>query len=92
VGAVLEAGDQDPEDEGRSDSLNALSANLQRLLEGRNRPFVLVLDGIDKQRGLNSNTLPGLVRLSDAVSPGYGLLLASTDQSPPYRFRIFASF
>lgn len=53
--------------ESRTDSVNALSVNLQRLLQGHHEKLILVLDGIDRQRGLNNNTLPALARLSDVV-------------------------
>jgi hypothetical protein len=69
IGAVYEEGDgaADEAYERRTDSVNSLNVNLQRLLQGRDRKLVLVLDGIDKQRGLNPNTLPALARLSDIV-------------------------
>ena len=41
--------------------------NLERLVLGRDEKLVVVLDGIDKQRGLNPHTLPALARLSDIV-------------------------
>ena len=53
--------------ESRTESVHALSVNLQRLLGGRDEKLVLVLEGIDNQRGLNSNTLPAVARLSDIV-------------------------
>jgi hypothetical protein len=69
IGAVYEEGEEAADDayERRTDSVNALSVNLQRLLRGRDRKLVLVLDGIDKQRGLNAIILPALARLSDIV-------------------------
>jgi hypothetical protein len=69
IGAVYEEGEEAADEayEHRTDSVNALSVNLQRLLRGRDRKLVLVLDGVDKQRGLNPTTLPALVRLSDIV-------------------------
>lgn len=53
--------------ERRTESVNALCVNLQRLLHGRAEKLVLVLEGIDKQRGRNLNTLPALSRLSEIV-------------------------
>lgn len=69
--------------ERRSDSVNALTVNLQRLLQGRwgeeggigkgsgsgsgRGRLVLVLDGVDRQRGMGLNTLPALARLGDVV-------------------------
>ncbi len=54
--------------ESRCESVNALGMHLQRLLQGRHEKLVIVLDGIDKQRGLHPHTLPALARLSDIVS------------------------
>lgn len=51
----------------RTDSVNALGVNLQRLFQDQDEKLVLVLVGIDKQRGLNHNTLSALARLSDVV-------------------------
>lgn len=47
--------------------MNALSAKLQKLLQGRDGSLILVLDGIDKQRGLQAHTLPALARMNDIV-------------------------
>jgi origin recognition complex subunit 5 len=49
------------------DSINALVSGLQRLWRGREERFVLVLDGIDKQRGASSTLLPALARVGDVV-------------------------
>jgi origin recognition complex subunit 5 len=58
----------------RCDSVNALSANLQELLHEREEKVVLVLDGIDKQRGLYPSILPALARLGDiACAAAYHL-------------------
>ena len=63
----------------RIDSVNALVVNLQRMLQGRNEQLILVLDGIDKQRGLNNNTLPALARLSDVVCAMKDVLRRNAD-------------
>lgn len=52
----------------RTENLNALVTNLQRLLEGRGK-FVLVLDGIDKQREAPPTLLPALARFGETVRP-----------------------
>jgi len=54
--------------DGRCDSISAFVVNLQRLLEGAAR-FVLVFDGIDRQREAAPTLLPALVRLGEIVSP-----------------------
>jgi len=51
----------------RVDNLNALVVSLQKLLKNRRRKFVLVLDGIDKQRGGTATLLPALARIGDLV-------------------------
>ncbi len=69
IAVIYEGGNERAEEafDSRTDSVNALGVNLQRLLQGRDEKLVLVLDGIDKQRGRNPNTLPALARLSDIV-------------------------
>lgn len=52
----------------RSETVNAVSASLQRLFRAVDKDFVLVIDGIDKQRGSATNTLPALARLGDIVN------------------------
>ncbi len=54
--------------DGRCDSISAFVVNLQRLLEGAAR-FVLVFDGIDRQREAAPTLLPALARLGEIVSP-----------------------
>lgn len=50
------------------DSLNALSANLQRLFKKTHQNLVLVLDAFDEVKGAGSTMLPALGRLGDMVS------------------------
>lgn len=66
--AVTESTDQEinRSPSSRCENLNALCVHLQRLLEGRER-FVLVFDGIDRQREAPSALLPALARLNEMV-------------------------
>ena len=56
------------------ESLNALQGILQKLFRRKNAEnklnvgFVLVLDGVDTQRGATPTLLPSLARLGDMVS------------------------
>jgi origin recognition complex subunit 5 len=52
---------------GRCENLAALSTQLQGLLEGRNGTFVLVLDGIDRQREAPPTLIPAIARLGELV-------------------------
>lgn len=52
--------------DGRCESLSSLTAILQRLLEHTSK-FVLVFDGIDKQREAPPTLLPALARLGETV-------------------------
>lgn len=52
----------------RTENISALAVNLGRLLDGRGK-FILVLDGIDKQREPPPTLLPALARLGEIVSP-----------------------
>lgn len=58
----------------RVDSLNGLAVGLQRLLQDYKQKLVLVLDGIDRQRGASSTMLPALARLGDAVHDSFLLV------------------
>ena len=51
----------------RVENLNGLAVSLQKLLEGYHQQLVLVLDGIDRQRGSSPTLLPALARLGDTV-------------------------
>jgi origin recognition complex subunit 5 len=51
----------------RVDSLNGLTVGLQKLFQNYDQKLVLVLDGIDRQRGASPTLLPALTRLGDAV-------------------------
>ena len=52
--------------DGRCESLSSLAVILQRLLE-HTQKFVLVFDGIDKQREAPPTLLPALSRLGELV-------------------------
>ena len=51
---------------GRCENLSALTVHLQRLLKGQEK-FVLVFDGVDKQREAPPTLLPALARLGEFV-------------------------
>ena len=51
----------------RVDSLNGLAVSLQKILQDFDQKLVLVLDGIDRQRGSSATLLPALARLGDTV-------------------------
>ena len=53
----------------RTENLSALAVNLGRMFEGREK-FVLVLDGVDKQREAPPTLLAALGRLGEIVSTG----------------------
>lgn len=55
----------------RIDSINALSSNLKRLLDGRHERLLLVLAGIDEQKGASHTLLPALARLGERVRLEY---------------------
>ena len=51
----------------RCEHISTLGVQLQSLLEGRNEKFVLVLDGIDKQREAGPTLYPALARIGEMV-------------------------
>lgn len=51
---------------GRCENISALAVQLQLLLEGRKK-FILVFDGIDRQREASPTLLPALARLGETV-------------------------
>lgn len=51
---------------GRCENISALVVQLQSLLEGRQK-FVLVLDGIDRQREAPPTLLPAIARFGESV-------------------------
>lgn len=53
----------------RTENLNSLLVNLQRMLEGRSGKFVLVFDGIDAQREAPPTLIPALARFGEMVRP-----------------------
>ncbi|ERF76645.1 hypothetical protein EPUS_04465 [Endocarpon pusillum Z07020] len=83
IDAVYHGGDKGAEDayERRTESVNALCVSLQRLLQGRDDKLVVVLEGIDHQRGLSPNTLPALARLTEIV-PKLCLIFVVTTPRP----------
>ena len=54
--------------DGRCESISFFTVELQRLLEGREK-FILVFDGIDRQRDAAPTLLPAIVRLGEMVRP-----------------------
>lgn len=64
-------GDKTAEYSGRCENVSTLVAHLQRLLEHETERFVLVFDGIDKQRESPPTLLPALARLSEFVCSPY---------------------
>ena len=61
-------GDATPNDvDNRCESVSALVARLQSLLEHSERKFILVFDGIDKQREASPTLLPAIARLGEIV-------------------------
>ncbi|EME47099.1 hypothetical protein DOTSEDRAFT_122613 [Dothistroma septosporum NZE10] len=66
---VLQADHKDGDgraNSGRCENLSALTVHLQRMLKERNK-FVLVFDGVDKQREAPPTLLPALARLGEVV-------------------------
>ena len=70
--------------DGRCESLSVLTVTLQRLLE-KTQKFVIVFDGIDKQREAPVTFLPALARLGELVRKSLGSML-------PRLTRVFARF
>ncbi|PVH94575.1 hypothetical protein DM02DRAFT_572635 [Periconia macrospinosa] len=60
----------------RTENLSSLVVNLQRLLEGRGK-FVLVLDGIDKQREAPPTMMAALGRFREVI-PNLSIILISS--------------
>ena len=52
--------------DGRCENISALVVQLQRMLEGRDK-FILVFDGIDRQREAAPTLLPAISRLGEIV-------------------------
>lgn len=61
-------GDEDGAEEynNRCENVSALVVHLERLLKDRGK-FVLVFDGVDKQRDAPPTLLPALARLGECV-------------------------
>lgn len=51
---------------GRSESISAFVVELQHLLQGKEK-FILVFDGIDRQREAAPTLLPAIARLGEIV-------------------------
>lgn len=60
----------------RCETLAQLAVAMGEMLSGFKGRFVLVLDGIDRQRDAPSTMLPALARLSEMVSNAATLLFA----------------
>ncbi|KAF2016736.1 hypothetical protein BU24DRAFT_462854 [Aaosphaeria arxii CBS 175.79] len=60
----------------RTENLNSLIVHLQKMLDGRGQ-FVLVFDGIDKQREAPPTLLPALARFSETI-PNLSILFITT--------------
>jgi len=52
--------------DGRCESISVLAVQLQQLLH-RQKKFILVFDGIDRQREAPPTLLPAIVRLGEIV-------------------------
>ncbi|TKA68159.1 hypothetical protein B0A55_07437 [Friedmanniomyces simplex] len=78
----LHGADRDDAYNGRCENIAALVVHLQRLLKTLTK-FVLVFDGIDKQREAPPTLLPALARLGEYVP---GLTTVLIVQYPPPRF------
>ena len=66
------------------DSFNALSAGLEKVLQGRDaneKPIVLVLEGVEAMRGATATFLPALARLGDRLQ-GLSTVLISSSMRP----------
>lgn len=67
--AILDASEENLDIEvARCENLTGLVVQLQRLLEGRAEKFVVVLEGIDRQREVGATLYPALARLGEIVS------------------------
>ncbi|KAK3719628.1 hypothetical protein LTR37_004165 [Vermiconidia calcicola] len=67
---------------GRCEDMSALVVHLERLLRGRGK-FVLVFDGVDKQREASPTLLPALARLGEFV-PNLTTVLIVQHPSPRF--------
>ncbi|KAL9097728.1 MAG: hypothetical protein Q9165_000054 [Trypethelium subeluteriae] len=65
--AALPESETDTSTYSRCENLSALAAQLQRLLEGHEK-FFLVLDGVDRQRDAPTTLFPALARLGEMVN------------------------
>ncbi|KAI9836193.1 MAG: hypothetical protein M1819_001530 [Sarea resinae] len=66
----------DRESYGKCENISALAVHLQHLLEDRGK-FILVLDGIDRQREAPPTLLPALARLGETI-PNLTIILIVT--------------
>ncbi|KAL9125784.1 MAG: hypothetical protein Q9217_005063 [Psora testacea] len=67
-------GEQPPEIDGRCESISAFVVQLEHLLKGKGR-FILVFDGIDRQREAAPTLLPALARLGEIKMPNLAVVL-----------------
>jgi origin recognition complex subunit 5 len=56
----------------RIDSINSLAVALEKLFRTTHQRIILVLDGLDKQKGSSPTLLPALARLGDTVGTCLG--------------------
>lgn len=56
-----------PKIDGRCENIAAFAGQLQTLLRGHEEKFVLVFDGIDRQRDAAPTLLPALARMGETV-------------------------
>ena len=68
--------DLDRDGDGRCESISAFIVQLQLLLEGREK-FVLVFDGIDRQREALPTLLPAIARLGEIVCESQSQVMGS---------------
>lgn len=65
--------------DGRCESISAFTVELQHLLEGKEK-FILVFDGIDRQREAAPTLLPAIARFGEIIPNLTTILIATTPQ------------
>ncbi|KAL6720286.1 hypothetical protein ACLMJK_002207 [Lecanora helva] len=80
--AIIEKAQVEPERkfDGKCESISTFVVELQRLLEGVER-FILVFDGIDRQRESAPTLLPAIARLGELI-PNLTTILITTTSNP----------
>ncbi|KAL9063459.1 MAG: hypothetical protein Q9161_009459 [Pseudevernia consocians] len=66
--------------DGRCENISAFTVELQHLLQGKGK-FILVFDGIDRQREAAPTLLPAIARLGE-ISPNLTNILITTTRHP----------